>query len=236
MPPTKPVKKGGHLFRSDNHARTNPPVKRRGSNLTGRAGRDASPEQIDRWPDVVGRLIARRGGVLNLGVRCPVGVIGIDVDGYDDRLGLDTLAALSSRFGDLPPTVRVTARPFEGGSGIRLYRVPADWVGHDPKRADRRASGIELIQRHHRVVALPPSIHHTGSTYQCWDERTGQPSDLWAVDELPDLPPSWLVDLGTATKAGGRRATPAQVAAFGSRHTAERWPSLLKSVVAEVGA
>lgn len=166
-------------------------------NITGYTGIDSAPEEFGRWPAVVKRLNAKYHdgkGVLNLATRMPVGVIGLDVDNYTApdggvKRGLDTLAELEIRLGVLPPTMRVTARDFDNGSGIRFYRVPDDWVGSSElKRADGSHGDIELIQRHHRVAVLPPSLHHTGKPYVVFDERTGKPCELWSVEDLPELP------------------------------------------------
>ena len=46
-------------------------------------GVDATTDEIAEWPKlIVGRMLAGERGVLNLGARVPVGVIGIDVDQY----------------------------------------------------------------------------------------------------------------------------------------------------------
>lgn len=53
-------------------------------NQIGFDGEDADPYEFECWPDGIAAMIAGGiGGVLNLGSRLPVGVIGIDVDGYD---------------------------------------------------------------------------------------------------------------------------------------------------------
>jgi len=40
-----------------------------------------------------------RGGALDLGARFPVGVLGIDVDAYDGKRGLETLAHYKALWG-----------------------------------------------------------------------------------------------------------------------------------------
>ena len=159
--------------------------------LTGFNGRDAQPYEFQWWPQRIHSMI-RRGipGVLMLGTRFPVDVLGIDVDDYiapdgTVKIGLQTLTALEEQRGPLPPTWRVTSRPYESGSGIRLYRVPGGW--HGPDRID---GDIEFLDRFHRLMAVPPSIHHTGNRYRLYDERTGYeivPGILPPTTELPEL-------------------------------------------------
>ena len=132
---------------------------------SGRTGVDADLDEIDGWPDdVVWRMYRGAQGILNLGMRKPIGGIGIDVDDYvaaDGRRkhGLRTIAEHAARLGPLPPTWRLSARPYDTGSGIKLYRVPEDWEGRERlKTADGDDGHVELIQRHHRHSLIPPSI------------------------------------------------------------------------------
>lgn len=159
------------------------------SGVTGYDGVDPHPDRVKDWPGNVAARI-RDGddrGVLNLGMRMPVGGIGIDVDAYDGKRGLETIAELEARLGPLPPTYRITARPYEEGSGIRLYRVPDDWRGKTMlKTDDGRVGHVEIIQRHHRLAAVPPSHHHTGARYKLYDERTGLEMPGGVVPPLHD--------------------------------------------------
>lgn len=209
--------------------------------ITGYSDADAKPKQFGKWPGIVGRMIEKSGdGILNLATRMPVGVVGIDIDDYTApdgtvKHGLATLAEYEARFGPLPPTMRITARPFDTGSGIRCFRVPDEWAGpSELKRADGSKGDIELIQRHHRVAVLPPSLHHTGRCTTIYSERTGEECDLWAADTLPKLPKRWLIGIGHGNApAGSRRpqANAAEVQAFVDKHTRERWPSMLRPIV-----
>ena len=110
---------------------------------------DSDPDDYPQW------AWANRFHGFDVAARLPVGVIGLDVDhGYPDKRGrikrgLDTLAELEAKWGPLPPTYRVTARPYETGSGIRLYRVDAGrwvWPG------DSDPADIEIIDHNHRFV------------------------------------------------------------------------------------
>ncbi|WP_428338793.1 AAA family ATPase [Mycobacterium sp.] len=197
--------------------------------VTGYNGVDPHIDRVMEWPqDVAQRITRGERGLLNLGMRMPVGGLGLDVDAYDDKRGATTIAEYRARFGCLPDTYRITARPYAEGSGIRLYRVPDDWRGKTIlKTADGADGHVELIQRHHRLAAVPPSYHHTGSRYRVYDERTGSEVPNGAVPPLEDwskLPDSWLEGLaGTPAKAVGE-ATDAEVERFSAEHVANQEP------------
>jgi putative DNA primase/helicase len=144
---------------------------------TGREGIDLTPEQVAEY--ILGN------GQLNIAVRCPVGVVGLDVDHYDDKTGGDTLERWAAQWGPLPETYVSTSRDDEV-SGIRWYRVPEDWVGIGG------AESIELIQRHHRFALVWPSLHPQGRRYRWLDQRTGLELDVVPpVDALPELPQAY---------------------------------------------
>lgn len=125
-------------------------------------------------------------GTNNVCLRLPDGVIGLDVDAYDDKPGGATLMRLLERHGALPPTYLSTSRS-DGMSGIRLYRVP-------PGAAfPTKLPGIELIQHFHRYAVVWPSRHPNGQLYQWIDERTAQPTITPpAISAIPELPQSWV--------------------------------------------
>lgn len=187
---------------------------------TGIDGRD--PSGADVWTWIEGREASG-----NVALRLPDGVVGLDVDAYDHRDGAATLTMAERRRGALPATWRVTSRT-DGTSGVRLYRVPAGrrWVG-------TFGPGTEVVQRVHRYVVAPPSIHpHTGEPYR-WAGPDGE-TRIPRPDELPALPDRWVETLAvpdTATRstrtraARGRRprpTAPAQVSA--SRFTGKLGP------------
>lgn len=156
-------------------AKTPPP-----DGTTGTRGRDPSVETLETWE--------RTRGDGNVALRMPPGVVGIDVDAYGSKVGGETLAALEAAYGALPPTWRSSARPGTV-SGIRFYRVPPG----------TRFSGglgrhIDVIQHHHRYAVVWPSTNPAadGAPYR-WHGPDGEPADrVPRVDELAELPPTWL--------------------------------------------
>lgn len=198
--------------------------------VTGYKGADAPRDQVMRWAaNVAGRIERDERGVLNLGMRMPVGGIGLDVDAYDGKRGLSTVAEHEARLGALPPTYRITARPYAEGSGIRLYRVPDDWRGQTLlKTDDGRDGNVELIQRFHRLAAVPPSHHYTGQRYRIYDETTGHEiggSSVPPLQDWPKLPDAWIEALRRApAKANGGEATDEQVGRFAADHTDSEQP------------
>lgn len=126
----------------------------------------------------------------NIGLRMPVGVIGIDIDAYHG--GLVTLDALKHKLGPLPLTW-VSHSNRADGSGIAFFLVPAGlFFVHS-------LAGIEIVQRHHRYALAWPSLHPEGRRYDWQDEREDvvdlfEPS-IPEVDSLPELPWAWIDEL-----------------------------------------
>lgn len=123
----------------------------------------------------------------NIALRLPSNVLGIDVDCYSGKVGRRTLDNAISRWGPLPLTWVSTSRD-DGVSGIYLFRVPDDlrWPGEV-------GPAIELIQRRHRYMVAPPSVHPSGKPYG-WIDPDGYPREQHPpnIDELPWLPDSWV--------------------------------------------
>lgn len=166
---------------------------------TGREGRWPTDEDVERWRS--------ERSAMNIAIRLPRGVVGIDVDDYGDKPGADTMLAAVAAHGSPPRTWRSTSR--DGLSGIRLYRIAPDLelagdLRH-PERPDQ--SGVELVQAHHRYVVVAPSIHpDTGATYR-WidpDEATG---DIPEPDRLPELPRDWIDHLAGSCACYARGET-----------------------------
>ena len=207
--------------------------------VTGYRRRDPHPDRVKDWPaDVAKRIREGERGILNLGAALPAGVIGLDVDQYDEKHGLDTIREREARLGALPPTYVVTARPYREGSGIRLFQVPESWRGKTALKNDAGEDGhVELIQWWHRLVTVPPSWHHTGARYWLYHQSTGQEvPDIPPRAELPKLPDAWLADLKTdPTKAVVGEATDEQVEAFAAEYTRSEQPwHLTKYIVPRV--
>jgi hypothetical protein len=177
--------------------------------ITGYSPHDATEADIRSWATEFAF-----GGEVNLGIRCPPGVIGIDVDAYDGKRGLVTIAELEARLGPLPPTWTTTAR--HDGSGIRWYRVPVGWRGHDPKAQNGSDGHVELIQRHHRYAVVPPSTHHTGPDYHLTGPGGNEivSGVLPSPGELPELPAAWLAELASTARVVAGRINAADVEAW----------------------
>lgn len=194
--------------------------------ITGYSPHDATETEIRSWPQAF-----EKQNSVNLGIRCPVGVVAIDFDAYDGKRGLTTLAECTARWGPLPPTYMSTAR--DDGSGIRWYHVPVGWVGHDPKAPDGSDGNVELIQRHHRYACVPPSEHANGSDYRLYgpggDEIT--PGILPPPPELPELPQSWRDGLAASARAVGERLTADDVTGWLDAYDGDDYPHGLAQVI-----
>jgi len=160
---------------------------------TGKRFYDISPDasEIQEWIETKGRG--------NIALRMPANILGIDVDAYGEKSGMESLAKGIATFGPLPETWRVTSRD-DGISGIRFYRVPTglQWP-------NQVGPGIETIHRGHRYAVVWPSLHPEGRTYR-WIGPENQDT-IGAgphLDQLPELPAAWVQGL---TK--GQAATPA---------------------------
>lgn len=154
------------------------------SGFTGRYDDPASHEAL--WEGTRGEF--------NLALRCPVGVIGIDVDTYGDKEGYAQLQKLMGQYGSLPDTYVSSSRPNPKQSGIRWFRVP-DGVAFN----GNIARDIEVIQRHHRYAVAYPSVVE-GRPYQ-WFHTGGDFNHLIpALHLLPELPKSWVDGLSIEGK------------------------------------
>lgn len=167
--------------------------------ITGRSGAWPTDAQITEW-------IAQRGGD-NIAIRLPDDVIGIDVDAYDGRRGIETITWFESQYGELPRTWRSTSR--DDGSGILLYHVPSglNWVSHLGKD-----SNVEVIRHAHRYAVVWPSIHPETKKRYRWYAPGGAPQDRPPQpDELTELPDTWikaLQDTRRESNGSGRPIDP----------------------------
>lgn len=155
------------------------------------------------WPDddtIDGWVTAR--GNDNIALRLPEDVIGIDIDAYDGRAGLDTITTWERIHEcELPPTWHTSSR--DDGSRIAYYRVPTGgrW------RSDLgTGSNVEIIQHRHRYAIVAPSTHpHTGKTYQ-WRVPAGDHTGtIPTPGELTALPLAWITALAYPTRATATR-------------------------------
>lgn len=157
--------------------------------VTGYEGKPVTAEDAAKW--------SLQHPEANVALRL-CGQVGLDVDAYDAKPGAANLQRLSEELGDLPPTVRLSSRfgdDYDGASGIRLYRLPAEYIALQGKPIWRSCwPGIDVIRFGHRQVVAPPSIHPERRTPYRWlDERTGAVSEgvLPAPETLPLLPQQW---------------------------------------------
>lgn len=156
---------------------------------SGYTGYDAT---IPSYPDLM--AWAEDHPDANLGLRFPAEIVGLDVDAYGEKTGASTIAEALKRYGMLPPTVRSTSRT-DPVSGIRLYRKPADIPLHTQIKFPGLTIGnVEVVQDHHRYCVSWPSIHPEGRIYTWRDER-GNVVPVPRIDDLPELPASWVEGL-----------------------------------------
>jgi putative DNA primase/helicase len=160
--------------------KSNPPA-----GYTGYAGAWPDNRQVGQW--------VRRRGHCNIGLRLPDGFLGIDVDQYGDKRGLDQLLAYGRERDlvhlPLSDTVRSTSRG-PGPSAISWLRVPEGRRWHD-----QPVPGVEVIQCGHRYAVVWPSVHPSGAVYQ-WLHQ-GETIDPPSPDDARFLwlPDDWVDDL-----------------------------------------
>lgn len=140
-----------------------------------------------QWPSFADVYAWAEGpeGKGNIGLRFPSNVLGVDVDGYSGKVGRQTLERAIEKWGKLPETWISSSRD-DGVSGIYLFRVPDDlrWPGEV-------GPGIELIQRRHRYMVAPPSIHPSGRAYR-WMNQYWLTDEIPCIGDLPFLPDAWV--------------------------------------------
>lgn len=186
---------------------------------TGVTGYDGAPVGFQRIKATVDAPAGRR----NLGLRMPRHIVTLDVDGYGEKAGGRTLQALEREFGELPPTYRNTARGWDGGSGHRVYRLPAGMVARPgaEELIAARGPGIEVLHRGRRYAVAWPSLNmDAGGAKYTWYSPDGEPMDIPpAVVDVPLLLSGWLELL----------AVPADSAEAGQRGSTSRRPGERKN-------
>lgn len=181
------------------------------SGYTGNGGCFPTSDDIGQWVVVVKHPDG------NVALRVPDGVIGIDVDHYEDKTGGDSLAQLEKAFGPLPATWISTARDLP--SGIRFFRVPTG-----TRLNDKPGPSIEIIQHHHRYACVWPSTNpRAGAAPYRWITPDGTPvSWVPRPDELSELPPAWVDALGAPSTTGtAARGAKSVVPDFGRSQAVE---------------
>ncbi|MCC9187012.1 AAA family ATPase [Mycolicibacterium mageritense] len=208
------------------------------SGFHGYSAGDAALDEIRFWPIQFGQRWTHNA------VRCPVGVLGIDVDNYvsrgKDKRGLATIAEYEQRLcAELPATYITTAR--EGGSGIRWYRIPGDYQGPgvlttDDQLPDGVEPGVELIARHLRYGVVRGIHSETGEPYRLHgpDGALAAGGLLPTPAELPELPSEWVEGLAALcpTRAlVGRLFNRDEIDLWLDAHTGNEYPHGLAQVV-----
>lgn len=129
----------------------------------------------------------------NIGLRMPVGVVGVDIDHYEGKTGADTLLELTRKAGSVLPATWSSTSRGPGQSRILFFRA------HAPSgRKWRNQKHIEVIHRGHRHAVVWPSVHpNTGRLYQ-WYLPTGEPAhpgQFPRFTDLAEMPQEWMVAL-----------------------------------------
>lgn len=162
--------------------------------LKGSIGWSASSLRATR-PEICGMAdeFASRDDV-QIGLRMPVGVVGIDMDLYEGKDGYNTSRKLVLRCGPLPATWVSTSKP-ETGSGIYFYQVK-----DSTQLCHNAGPGIEMIRACGRFAMVMPSWHpKTGDGYG-WERPDGKfvLDEIPSVLELPWLPGPWCKELSAS--------------------------------------
>ncbi len=177
---------------------------------TGETAPYASAADVARW-------VAERPDA-NIALRLAADVVGIDVDAYDGRPGVETLASFEAKYGPLPATWVSSARP--APSGIRWYVLPE---GATSAGMGDLGPGVELIRAGHRYACVPPSLHPLGVPV-AWREPDagGTPSDTPPTKgELPVLTGRQVEGLAAHRTSSPRRTTPSPAPASPSSASPE---------------
>ena len=182
-----------------------------------------------------------------LALRMPDTVIGIDVDHYGVKRGLDTMREAVGRWGQLPAGPHSSARG-DGPSGIWFFRVPKgmafkslikfpDAGPIDLKTGRPLGLGsVEIIQRHHRYAVAWPSLNPDAgdAPYHWYGKPEAAPlGEIWIprVQDLPPLPDGWLEALAGSDEPGVAAADPATVSEFAKRYGTGTEPGALRGVL-----
>lgn len=181
-----PYATSAHYYRARGYNPLPLPVKKKDPppvGVTGYSGAPVSGADVQDYIDN-GRPDGIKVG--NVGLRLPDVVLGLDVDAYGDKAGLQTFLEALDRLGPLPDAPISSSRS-DGASGIRLYRVPGG-----RRWADELGPGVEVIHHGHRYVVAAPSIHPEGMTYRWLNHDHTDREHAPRVEDLPELPAAWV--------------------------------------------
>jgi len=193
---TGPYGEAAELYRNAGWQGVLPIVGKRmaPTGYTGYNGAWPTDAVIDDWVNV--------RGTDNIGLRMPDDIIGIDVDAYDGRKGLETIEWWESQLDCvLPLSPRSSART--DGSGIRFFRVPP---GLNWKSDLGTGSNVEIIRFGHRFAMVWPSVHpDINETYKWLAPDNTVLDDIPGLGEFPALPDEWVAGLqaGSGPRTSG---------------------------------
>ncbi|TNH23966.1 bifunctional DNA primase/polymerase [Micromonospora orduensis] len=208
--------------------------------VTGWSNPQPSREQVEAWVGSGRFTVDQERGVTlpvgNIALRLGPGLIGVDVDAYDDKPGAETFQRLQDRLGALPPTWRSSSR-IDGTSGIYLFRCqPARRRG---KPAADDGGGIEFVQYGHRYAICAPSLHPSGERYRWFGPDGIEVADeIPEPEELPWLPEEWdryLLRDDPISGEGAPELPEAEVAAWVAEDSAEPCRQMASVIVKTAG-
>ena len=169
-------------------------ARRKSNPVSGYTGEKHADVRVS-WPDLM--AWTETHGRVNIGLKLQHGLLALDVDGYDGKVGVATLEAAEAALGPLPVTVVSTSRGAMGESqrsGIRLFKVPVSARFQRAQRVLRETYGrhVDVLHAGHRYAVVWPSVHPEGGTYRWWwsdgREIEGAPS----LSDVAELPEAWL--------------------------------------------
>lgn len=182
----------GKMADKDRLVKDPPPVDRVDDqtkiSYTGHSAVTADANRHKAWFKEIG---VSRGGLANIALHMR-GVIGLDVDQYGSKKGVQVLEALELQLGPLPATWRNSARGSDPKSGGHLFFRITEEQAKLKWPAKLGSSGIDIIQAGHRYSVVWPSRNPDadGAVYQWY--RGDVACDIPNVEFLPALPDAWV--------------------------------------------
>lgn len=114
-------------------------------------------------------------------------IVDKDIDLEKGKDGPANFAEYEKIHGELSPTWKTTAKGQGVAEGQFWYKVPKGTV-----LKDKPVVGVELIQKHHRIAVLPPSLHPKTLQPYRWYDPQGIPCDIPDPVDFPWLPDTYL--------------------------------------------